>query len=123
MIRFTTVITLSFLLAGCLATTTATKSNHSNAELFSRALESLEQKGSTADLKKLASAKPESEWSVYARSVLQIHDGQQRSIKSLQKKNKNLANKNKSLADQNKTLQSNLEKLNQINLELEKRSN
>jgi septal ring factor EnvC (AmiA/AmiB activator) len=104
------------LLAGCLATTASSPTSKNNAELFSLGLQNLENKGSTTELKKLTTKKPATAWNRYASSVLKIYSAQQKSIKSLKKKNSTLAN-------ENKTLQSNLEKLNQINLELEKRSN
>jgi len=114
--RLITFVALSFLLAGCLATTTTSKPSKNSAELFSRGLQNLEQKGSTTELKELANMKPGSEWSGYAKSVLKIHANQQKSISSLKKKNN-------SLGSENKILQDNLDKLNQINLELEKRTN
>ena len=114
--RVVLVILLSAFLSGCLATATSSLSGSSQANLFSSGLQSLEQSGSTADLEKLAADRPDSKWGNYARSVLKIHDAQQKNIKSLQKENN-------SLTKENKTLQGNLEKLNQINLELEKRRN
>jgi len=110
------VIALSMLLTGCLSSTTASIYGSSQASLFTSGLQSLEQGGSTADLEKLAAMQSDSKWSVYARSVLKIHDTQQKNIRSLQKENN-------SLVKENKTLQGNLDKLNQINLELEKRRN
>lgn len=116
MIRIATFVVLPFFLAGCLATTATSSKSGSNAELFGLGLQNLEKKGRTTELKKLANMKPASEWNGYANSVLKIYSIQQKSINSLKKMNS-------SLADENKTLQSNLDQLNQINLELEKRSN
>jgi len=108
-------------MTGCLATTTTTPIPSQNdadadAALFKSGLKSLEQKGSTAELKKLAGMEPVSDWGIYARSVLKTYSSQQKSINSLRKKNQ-------SLTKENKKLQGNLDKLNQINLELEKRTN
>jgi len=116
LIRFASIIVLSFFLTGCLAITTTSKSNKDHVALFNSGLQKLEQNGNTEELKTLAELKPESDWSIYARSILKSHTAQQKSFKSLQKKHK-------ALAAENKKLRGNLEKLNQINMELEKRSN
>ena len=113
MIRLVTIIVLSLFLTGCLAVTTSSKTNKDHAALFSRGLQEFEQNGSTKDLKALADLKPESDWSIYARSIIK---GQQKILKSLQKKHK-------ALTEENNKLRGNLEKLNQINLDLEKRAN
>lgn len=116
MIRLTMIIVLSSFLTGCLAVATPFKSNSEHSALFSSGLKSLEQSGSTKDLKALTELQPESDWSVYSRSILNSLTAQQKRLKSLQKKNK-------ALSEENKKLRENLEKLSQINLELEKRSN
>ncbi len=116
MIRLASMIILSLFLTGCLAVTTTSKANKDHAALFNRGLQELEQNGSTNELKTLADLKPESSWSIYARSIIQSFSAQQKTLKTLQKKNK-------ALTEENNKLRGNLEKLNQINLELEKRAN
>jgi predicted nuclease with TOPRIM domain len=103
-------------LTGCLAITTTSKANKDHAVLFSSGLQELEKNGNADGLKTLAGLKPESDWSIYARSILKSYSTQQKELKSLQKKHK-------ALTAENKKLRGDLEKLNQINLELEKRSN
>lgn len=113
MTRLAIVIVLMLSLTGCLSTLSST-SGPNHPTTFSTGLKSLEKTGDTTTLKTLADDKDESAWSGYSRAVLKIYSAQEKRIKSLQKKNS-------SLSEENKKLQSDLNKLNQINLELEKR--
>ena len=115
MTRLAIVIVLLLSLTGCLAVLPSTSGSKHSAN-FSSGLKSLEKSGDTSGLKSLANNKTESAWRDYSRSILKIYDNQQKKIKSLQKSNSDLNNENKKLQDD-------LNKLNQINLELEKRSN
>ncbi len=115
MTRLAIVIVLLIPLTGCLAALPASSSSKDSAT-FSTGLKNLEKNGDTALLKNLAGKKGESAWGNYSNSVLKIYSIQAKKIKSLQKKNASLNRKNKKLQD-------NLDKLNQINLELEKRTN
>ena len=98
---------------GCVSTLSNTTS--SGSDQFSVSLEKLEKSGDISALKTLASSEKNSVWSESSRSILNIYTGQQKKIKSLN-------NKNKSLTEENKKLLGNLDKMNQINLEMEKRS-
>ena len=98
---------------GCVSTLSNT--TPSGSDQFSVGLEKLEQSGDISALKTLASSEKNSVWSESSRSILNIYTGQQKKIKSLN-------NKNKSLTAENKKLLGNLDKMNQINLEMEKRS-
>lgn len=99
-------------MTGCVSTFRTSPASDSNQ--LSVGLKKLELKGDTSALKTLANAEPESAWSDSSRAILKIYTAQQKKIKTLRKKNS-------SLLTENKKLQDNIEKLNQINLEMEKR--
>jgi len=101
------------LLTGCVTTLSNTTS--SGSDQFRSGLEKLEKSGDQSALKALASSEQNSVWSESSRSILNIYAGQQKKINSLHKKNK-------SLTEQNKKILGNLDKMNQINLDMEKRS-
>ena len=108
MTRLALIVVFSLFLTGCLATLPSS-SNTEDYATFKTGLSHLEKNGDTSVLKKLSADKAGSAWGEYSDSVLKIYSAQDKKIKSLQKKNKKL--------------QDDLNKLNQINLELEKRAN
>lgn len=81
-------------------------------------------------MKELAGNSSASPWDGYARTILDVCNKKDRTIRTLRDENRSFATlkkeltlHNEKLTRQNKILQENLDKLNQINLELEKREN
>ncbi len=106
-------VLLIFFLSGCVLTLPSKKKGADLAATreasFAAGLKALEKRGDDAPLKKLAGDASGSDWSGYSRTVLNIYSGQQKRLQQLQR--------------ENGKLRSDLDKLNEINLELEKRTN
>lgn len=116
MIRLFIFVVVVTLLSGCTSTFQSLGSgSNSGSSKFSLGLQKLEATGDTSVLENLAKTTPESSWGGNAKAVLSHHSKQQRKIMQLENDNKNLKKKNRHLTE-------NLEKLNSINLEMEKRS-
>lgn len=99
-----------FALTGCLTTfkSASDPGGPAGDEKFSSGLKQLAKKGDTTALNELAKNDPDSPAGKDARTLLSIYKAQDKKIRSLQK--------------ENKKLKADLEKMNQINLEMEKRS-
>lgn len=78
-------------------------------------MQKLEQSGNPSGLKTLADKEPGSARGKNARSILNVYKSQTRTIDKLRKTNKELKK-------ENRKLKVTLEKLNRINLEMEKRT-
>jgi predicted RNase H-like nuclease (RuvC/YqgF family) len=79
------------------------------------AVKKLADKGDASALNTLADSEPNSVRGDNARALLKYHSKQTKQIKKLKSTNKNLKKENTQLKE-------NLDKLNRINLEMEKRS-
>lgn len=93
----------------------ASQESHSGADQFNAALKKLEKKDDPSNLKKISESDPQSIWSERAHSILKTYSAQQEKISRLN-------NKNRELIEENTKLKDNIDKLNRINLEMEKRS-
>ncbi|PLX73858.1 MAG: hypothetical protein C0615_10260 [Desulfuromonas sp.] len=113
-------IVMLILLTGCIpafqnsSTNTTTTVEKPDTDQLTVGLNKLEKSGDPAALEALIKADPDSTSAASARSILNIRAAQNKLIAKLKKENAELVK-------EKQTLQNNLEQLNQINLELEKR--